>query len=262
MIWPKVGILQISGSQDALGGKFNGPDGASPIHHCWLCNSWHLVDRSEFYINWQCPPEETLNGACQEILTPLASTSTSWTSWLGSWAFHNTCDYHWSPATGLLILKEVNALLGKMSISSLRNMSGSSLWSMLNMSISSSSKDVVFPLGSQLNMEERTSRRKKMAKTICKVSCKNIGFQPRQEKGGGTIWHRTIWHRTIWHQDNLAPGQFGTGQFGTRTIWHQHNKNGQFGTGQFGTRTIWHQHNKTDNLAPRKKWHPNYSLTI
>ena len=156
-----------------LGGKFNGPDGASPIHHCWLCNSWHRVDRSEFYINWQCPPEETLNGACQEILTPLASTSTSWTSWLGSWAFHNTCDYHWSPATGLLILKDVNALLGKMSISSLRNMSGSSLWSMLNMSISSSSKDVVLPLGSQLNTEERTSRRKKVAKTICKV-CKNI----------------------------------------------------------------------------------------
>ena len=81
-------------------------------------------------------------------------------------------------------------------------------------------------------------------------------------EGGRTIWHRTIWHWTIWHQDNLAPGQFGTGQFGTRTIWHQHNKNGQFGTGQFGTRTIWHQHNKTDNLAPRKKWHPNYSLTI
>ena len=42
------------------------------------------------------------------------------------------------------------------------------------------------------------------------------------------------------------------GQFGT----------GQFGTGQFGTRTIWHQHNKADNLAPRKKWHPNNSLTI
>ena len=204
MIWPKVGILQISGSQDALGGKFNGPDGASPIHHCWLCNSWHLVDRSEFYINWQCPPEETLNGACQEILTPLASTSTSWTSWLGSWAFHNTCDYHWSPATGLLILKEVNALLGKMSMSSLGNMSGSSLWSMLNMSgsslwsmlnmsISSSSKDVVLPLGSQLNTEERTSRRKKVAKTICKVCCKNIGFQSRQTKHIVLLYFSVLW---------------------------------------------------------------------
>ena len=199
MIWPKVGILQISGSQDALGGKFNGPDGASPIHHCWLCNSWHLVDRSEFYINWQCPPEETLNGACQEILTPLASTLTSWTSWIGSWTIeHSTtnkpsCDNHWSPATGLLILKEVNALLGKMSMSSLGNMSGSSLWSMLNMSISSSSKDVVLPLGSQLNTEERTSRRKKVAKTICKVCCKNIGFQSRQTKHIVLLYFSVLW---------------------------------------------------------------------
>ena len=84
--------------------------------------------------------------------------------------------------------------MGKMSISSLRNMSGSSFWSTLNMSTSSSSKDVLpLPLAWQLNTEERTSRRKKVAKTICKVCCKNIGFPPRQAMHIVLLYFSVLW---------------------------------------------------------------------
>ena len=79
---------------------------------------------------------------------------------------------------------------------------------------------------------------------------------------------------TKWHRVNSVVGQFGSGQLGTqmiwhRTIWHQDSINGQFSTK--GKQTIWHQdrkidiwrqHNETDNLTPRKKLRPNYSLTI
>ena len=58
--------------------------------------------------------------------------------------------------------------------------------------------------------------------------------------------------RPIWFMENLNKNKINRVRIllapkvlldGGRTIWH---------------RKIWHQ----DNLAPRKTWHPNYSLTI
>ena len=37
--------------------------GPSPIHHCWLCTSWHVPLTAEFYIKLT---REGLNGACQQ----------------------------------------------------------------------------------------------------------------------------------------------------------------------------------------------------
>ena len=37
--------------------------GPSPIHHCWLCTSWHVPLTAEFYIKLT---REVLNGACQQ----------------------------------------------------------------------------------------------------------------------------------------------------------------------------------------------------
>lgn len=54
--------------------------GPSPIHHCWLCTSWHVPLTAEFYIKLT---REVLNGACQQSFGSYYILLVPWGSGVG-----------------------------------------------------------------------------------------------------------------------------------------------------------------------------------
>ena len=46
--------------------------GPSPIHHCWLCTSWHVPLTAEFYIKLTC---KAWMGRVNKVLAPTLHTS-------------------------------------------------------------------------------------------------------------------------------------------------------------------------------------------